>query len=47
MLTYGPKPKTLRMEEGGEEYFIGVEVGNFFSWNTLLPDDSGSNLLKS
>lgn len=26
--TYGPKPKTFRLTEDGEEYYLGSEVGN-------------------
>ena len=26
--TYGPKPKTFRLGEDGEEYYLGSEVGN-------------------
>ena len=26
--TYGPKPKTFRLSEDGEEYYLGSEVGN-------------------
>lgn len=27
--TYGPKPKTFRLTEDGEEYYLGSEVGNY------------------
>ena len=27
--TYGPKPKTFRLSEDGEEYYLGSEVGNY------------------
>ena len=27
--TYGPKPRVFRLEEGGEEYMLGSEVGNY------------------
>ena len=27
--TYGPKPKSFRLGEDGEEYYLGSEVGNF------------------
>ena len=27
--TYGPKPKSFRLGEDGEEYYLGSEVGNY------------------
>ena len=27
--TYGPKPKSFRLSEDGEEYYLGSEVGNY------------------
>ncbi|CAJ0586376.1 unnamed protein product, partial [Mesorhabditis spiculigera] len=33
MSTYGPRPSSFELEEGGERYYIGSEVGNYLKYH--------------
>lgn len=42
MKTYGDRPRSFRIEEDGETYYIGSEVTQFFKKTLKIPYDVDS-----